>query len=170
MNSIDILKDLAARPKAAAQPLRDVAPDRLNAHPGHDNSIAWLLWHSAREVDEQVSALSGGATVWSDQGFDARFGLDLESHDMGYGHSPDAARAIVVADADLLVEHLEAAIDAQLAYLDTLTDQALADVVDGTFDPPVTRAARLVSVSEDALQHVGQANYLAGMNASAFDA
>ena len=45
----------------------------------------------------------------------------------------------------------------------------LAEVIDRSWDPPVTRGARLVSVSEDALQHVGQASYLAGMKDSAFE-
>ena len=55
--------------------------------------------------------------------------------------------------------------------IETFLQQAvdLDDVVDENWDPPVTRGARLVSVSEDALQHVGQVSYLAGMKDSAFE-
>ena len=36
---------------------------------------------------------------------------------------------------------------------------ALDEVVDRSWDPPVTRAARLVSIIDDAAQHSGQAVY-----------
>ena len=165
-----MLSDLALRPLHAAEMLRpQLTEDRLNAHPHHDNSIAWLLWHSAREIDEQLSHLSGAEPVWTAQGFEARFGLDVPAHELGYGHSSDEARAIVVDDADLLVEHLRAVVEAQLAYLRGLEPAALDEVVDDHWDPPVTRGARLISISVDAAEHVGQAAYVAGMGASAFE-
>lgn len=169
MNGIDVLKDLAGRPLEAAQSLRDVTADRLNAHAGHDNSIAWLLWHAAREIDVQVSALAGEEQVWTSGGWADKLGLALGADAMGYGDSPEQARAVVVDDAGALVDHLDAVTKAQLAYLDTLTDADLDDVIDENWTPPVTRGARLVSVSEDALQHVGQASLLAGMKGSTFD-
>ena len=169
MDAIEILKDLARRPLEAAEGLRDsLTPELLNAHPGHDNSIAWLLWHAGREIDEQVSALSGEEPVWTALGFDERFDLGTERHELGFGQSGQRARSIVVDDVELLYAHLEAVVDAQLAYLDSLTAADLDDVIDENWDPPVTRAARLVSVSEDALQHVGQAAYVAGMRDAAF--
>ncbi|MCP3425637.1 DinB family protein [Rothia sp. AR01] len=170
MDAIEILKDLARRPLEAAEGLREsLTPELLNAHPEHDNSIAWLLWHTAREIDEQVAALSGREPVWTARGFDARFGLDLEPHELGYGQSGRRARSIVVDDVGLLYEHLDAVVEAQVEYLGSLEPADLDDVVDENWDPPVTRAARLVSVSEDALQHVGQAAYVAGMGAAAFE-
>lgn len=168
MNGIDVLKELAKRPLDAATPLRDVTADRLNAHAGHDNSIAWLLWHAAREIDVQVAQLSGGQDEWTRGGWAARLGVDRGSDEMGYGDSPEGARAVVVNDANLLVDHLEAVVAAHVAYLDTLSDDDLDDVIDENWSPPVTRGARLVSASEDALQHVGQANYVAQMADSAF--
>lgn len=67
MNGIEVLKDLAGRAADVAGSLRETPAERLNAHPGHDNSIAWLLWHAAREIDVQVAQLSGEQT-----GVDAR--------------------------------------------------------------------------------------------------
>ncbi|WP_238147506.1 mycothiol transferase [Rothia uropygioeca] len=170
MDAITILKDLAGRPSEVAARLKDrVSPEMLNAHPGdHDNSIAWLLWHTAREIDEQVSELSQQETVWVSQGFGDRFGLDLEPHELGFGQSGDRARSIQVQDVDLLFEHLDAVVKAELDYIDTLSDEDLGAVIDDNWDPPVTRSARLVSVSEDALQHLGQATYITGMDTSVF--
>ena len=48
-------------------------------------------------------------------------------------------------------------------YLDGITAEELARVVDTRWDPPVTAAVRLVSVIGDALQHLGQAAYVRGL-------
>lgn len=170
MNAIEILADLARRPLEAAERLRgSLTPELVNAHPHHDNSIAWLLWHAAREMDEQLSALSGSEPVWTAGGFDERFALGLARHEMGYGHTPEEARGIRAADPELLLEHLRAVVEAQLAYLGGLDDAALDQIVDERWDPPVTRGARLVSMSVDAAEHVGQAAYVAGMASGAFE-
>lgn len=169
MRALDILEDLARRPLDAAERLRpSLTPELVNAHPDHDNSIAWLLWHAARQMDEQTSDLSGAETVWTAQGFEERFGLDLAPHELGYGHTPEQARAIRVDDPGLLVDHLSAVVEAHIAYLGTLDDEALSDVVDERWDPPVTRGVRLVSIADDAIAHVSQAAYVAGMSPAAF--
>lgn len=170
MDAIEILRDLTERPReAAVRLLPSLTPKLLNAHPYHDNSIAWLLWHAARELDAQLSDLSGQEPVWTAQGFDRRFDLGIGADEMGYGHSPEQARAIRVDDPDLLVAHLGAVVEVQLDYLATLDEKALSEVVDENWSPPVTRGARLVSISVDALEHVGQAAYIAGMEAAAFE-
>jgi hypothetical protein len=43
-----------------------------------------------------------------------------------------------------------------------LTEADLDQVIDENWDPPVTRGVRLVSIIDDAAQHVGQAAYVAG--------
>ncbi|WP_336661031.1 mycothiol transferase [Leucobacter sp. USHLN153] len=170
MRPVELLQDLARRPLDAAEALREkLTPELLNAHPHHDNSAAWLLWHAAREIDAQVADLSGEAPVWTAQGFDRKFAIDLPDPGNGYGHSAREARSIVCDDADLLLDHLRAAVEAQLAYLEKLENTALGEVIDDSWDPPVTRASRLISVSADALEHVGQAAYVAGMSQGAFE-
>lgn len=170
MNGTEILIDLARRPQVAAEALRGrLTPELLNAHPHHDNSIAWLLWHAAREIDEQLAHLTGGEPVWTAQGYAARFGFAVGSHEHGYGHAPAEARAIIVNDPDLLFEHLNAVIEAQVAFLAGLHASELARIVDDSWDPPVTLAARMVSMSVDAAEHIGQAAYVAGISREAFE-
>lgn len=162
---VDVLDDFAGRPLEAAERLaRDLTGAPLNAHPGgHDNSIAWLLWHTGREIDVQVAGLTEGQEVWSSQGFDSRFGLGELGDSVGYGHTPAEARAVVVDDAALLLDYLRAATDALRAHIRSLSADALGEVIDEDWDPPVTRAARLVSIIDDAAQHIGQAAYAAGI-------
>lgn len=65
MNGIDVLLDFAARPKDVLTALPSLNAEQLNQHPeGHPNSIAWLLWHTGREIDVQLSALTGDDELW----------------------------------------------------------------------------------------------------------
>ncbi|OKL54407.1 aspartate/tyrosine/aromatic aminotransferase [Bowdeniella nasicola] len=158
---MDMLIDAASRPVQAARDLLPLSSAQLNAHPlGHANSIAWLLWHTGRQIDVQVAALSGGVEVWERDGFGKRLGLSAH---IGYGMSEDEARAVRSDDQDGLVAYLAAAMDSLIVYVRQLSEEDLAEVIDTSYDPPVTRAVRLVSIVDDAAQHVGQAAYLAGM-------
>lgn len=164
MNAIDILKDLADRPAQAAERLRDrLTPEALAAHPGgHANSPAWLLWHIGREIDVQVAQMGGGEQVWHSGGYAERTGLGDRGEAIGYGQSDEEARAVRTADAGPLLDYVRAATDALTAYLDSLADADLDEVVDEEWDPPVTRGVRLVSIIDDAAQHAGQLAYAIG--------
>lgn len=164
MDALDVLIDAAARPVEAATALRErLTPEVLAAHPGgHDNSPAWLLWHTAREIDAQRADLSGTEQVWTAQGFRERFDLGELGDGIGYGHTPEQARAVTVTDADLLLEHLAAATDELIRYLRPLDAADLDAVIDTSWEPPVTRGVRLISIIDDAAQHVGQAAYAVG--------
>jgi len=165
MDAIDLLRDLTSRPRATAAALRDqLNPVSLNARPGdHDNSPAWLLWHTGREIDVQLAALTGAEQVWTAYGFDARFALGELGDTVGYGHSPEEAHRIVVEDGPGLLEYIDAALTAVEHYLGKLTPEDLDEVIDPQWDPPVTRGARLVSILDDAIQHIAQAAYVLGM-------
>ena len=161
---VDVLDDFAGRPLEAAERLAsELNPYALNAHPGgHDNSIAWLLWHTGREIDAQVAQAAGRQEVWTAAGWDGRFGPAADGH--GFGQTADQARAVVVRDPELLRGYLAAVTEESLHYLGGLTDADLDEVIDHDWDPPVTRGVRLISVYADALQHVGQAAYVLGMD------
>lgn len=169
MDALDLLNDLAQRPLDALGYVQDRwDPRRLNAHPGgHPNSPAWLLWHAAREIDVQVAHLSGRDQVWTAQGFDERFGLEVDPDGLGYGHTPEQSRAVTVSEdaagLQLLQDHLAAVGAHAQEYIGTLKETDLDEVIDRSWDPPVTRGVRLVSVFDDAAQHVGQVAYVMGM-------
>lgn len=125
------------------------------------NSIAWLVWHSARGQDLQLSDIAGTEQVWTRDGWRERFALDLPGNDMGYGHTP-AEVAKVRAPADLLAGYYHAVHKVTLEYIATVDDAELQRIVDDSWDPPVTAAARLVSIIDDCAQHLGQAKYIRG--------
>lgn len=126
------------------------------------NSICWLIWHLTRVQDDHVAAAAGLEQVWVAEGWDKRFGLPLETGDIGYGHSSEEV-ALVEAPADLLVEYHDATYEQTIEVLRGLTDADMQRVIDRRWDPPVTMSARLVSVLADDLEHVGQAAFIRGL-------
>ena len=165
MDARNVLCEAASRPATEAKALVNTLPEgALNAHAGgHTNSIAWLLWHAGRQMDAQLAQLSGEPQVWHSQGFDSRLNLGELGETIGYGHTAEQARAVVVEDAALLVEYLSATAAALSGYIAGLSEADLDDVIDTSWTPPVTRGVRLVSMIDDAAQHVGQAAYAAGI-------
>ena len=126
------------------------------------NSIAWLIWHSARVQDIQLAHVAGVEEVWTRDGWVDRFALDLPRRDTGYGHGPDEV-AKVHAPAGLLSGYYHAVHKLTLEYVAGVTADELRRVVDNNWDPPVTASARLVSIIDDCAQHLGQAAYLRGI-------
>lgn len=126
------------------------------------NSIAWLIWHSARIQDAQVAAMAGIEQAWFRDGWVDRFALDLPPDAHGYGHSPEEAGK-VRAPAGLLAGYYHAVHRMTLEYLASVTEEELARVVDEDWDPPVTASVRLVSIIDDCAQHLGQAAYVRGI-------
>lgn len=126
------------------------------------NSIAWLIWHSARGQDVQVADIAGVEQAWTRDGWVDRFGLDLPRGDTGYGHgAQDVAK--VRAPAELLAGYYHAVHALTLQYVAGVTAEELSRVVDTHWDPPVTASVRLISVVDDCAQHLGQAAYLRGI-------
>ncbi len=126
------------------------------------NSIAWLVWHLTRVQDDHVAGVAGTTQVWISAGWSGRFALPLDNHDHGFGHTPQQVGQ-VVADAEMLTWYHDAVHGRTVDFVQGLSDIDLARVVDRRWDPPVTLAARLVSVVDDCAQHVGQAAFVRGI-------
>jgi hypothetical protein len=127
------------------------------------NSIAWTLWHTARMEDAQIAPLAGTDEVWLREGWVERFGLPYAPGAMGYGQSAEEVAAFRLEDPKLLTGYYQAVHTATIELVDSLSEDDLARVVDESWDPPVTVAVRLVSIVDDAAQHIGQAAYVKGL-------
>jgi hypothetical protein len=160
----DLLRDAFTRLIEHVESLTDDLSDTTAAfRPTPDaNSIAWLIWHSARVQDAQVADIARVEQVWTSDGWVDRFGLDLPRGDTGYGHSADDV-AKVQASADLLAGYYRAVHAMTLDYVTTIDADELGRIVDTRWDPPVTASVRLVSVVDDCAQHLGQAAYVLGV-------
>ncbi|UXA14241.1 mycothiol transferase [Mycobacterium sp. SMC-8] len=160
----ELLRDSFTRLIEHVDDLTDGLTDELAYYrPAPDaNTIAWLIWHSARIQDAQLCDLAGVEQVWFREGWVDKFALDLPRDAHGYGHTPDEV-AKVRAPAKLLAGYYHAVHKLSLEYVASVTADELARIVDRRWTPPVTASARLVSIIDDAAQHLGQAAYIRGL-------
>lgn len=156
---LDIYSRVGGQVRAA---VKDLSEAQLARRPDEQaNSIAWLVWHTARGMDAQIADAAGLTPAWND-GWRDRFNLPLDPNDTGYGHSSEQVAA-VHANAELLTGYYDAVWEQAKTYLHTLDDAELDEVIDTSWNPPVTLGVRLTSIAADCLQHVGQANFLRGI-------
>lgn len=138
--------------------------DQLSTRIAPDaNTIGWLVWHLTRVQDSHIADVAGREQVWISGGWYDRFGLPFNANATGYGFSSDDVGAVKGIDETQLTGYFDAVHEQTLAYVAGLADADLEEIVDTRWDPPVTLAARLVSVVSDDLQHVGQAAYVKGL-------
>jgi uncharacterized damage-inducible protein DinB len=165
MDIAALLDELYGRiPPLARGAVDGLDTDALVAAPAPGaNTIAWLVWHSARVQDHHVGEVMATDQVWQQGDWAARFGLDPDPHNTGYGHTAAEVASVRPVDGAALVDYLDAVQERTVAWLGGLTAADLDRVVDTRWDPPVTLGVRLVSVADDSLQHVGQAAYVRGL-------
>lgn len=164
MTPAQLLIDSIERVRESVDAVLDgLGDDDLVARPAEDaNTIAWLVWHLTRVEDDHVADVAGREQVWTAEGFAGRFGLPFDDSAIGYGQTSDEVGQ-VRASAELLADYHRATHAATLDYLAGIGEDDLDRVVDERWDPPVTLGVRLVSVINDATQHVGQAAYVRGL-------
>jgi len=172
MKSSELLTDAFGRVGEVVHAvLVDITPEQLayQVKPG-SNSIAWLVWHLSRVIDDHLAAaserISGSAypsQVWKAGGYLERFSLPFQPDATGYGQGAGEVAALGSVPALLLLEYYDAVSRQAIEFLDGVRDEDLGRIVDSSWNPPVTLAVRLVSVLSDALQHAGQAAFLRGI-------
>lgn len=165
MTSADLLQDAYGRIKEAVHgAVRELSVDDLHVRLDSEaNSIAWLIWHLTRVQDDHIAGAAGAEQVWTAQGFNDRFGLDLPVESIGFGHSSADVAAVRVDSAQLLTDYHDAVHAVTDRYVRGLADADLEQVIDYNWTPHVTLGVRLVSVIGDCMQHVGQAEFAQGI-------
>jgi len=126
------------------------------------NSIAWLVWHLTRVQDSHISELLNESEVWTSHGWHKKFDLPLAVDETGYGHSSNKV-GMVQASESQLIGYYDAVQKRTLEYLSGLKETDYEEIVDPSWDPPVSLRTRLVSIISDDLQHAGQAMYVRGL-------
>jgi hypothetical protein len=163
MDAAQVLVDGFERVQEVVHETLDgLSEQELSFRVEESNTIAWLVWHLTRIQDDHVAEVAGVDQVWTSHGWAERFALPLTNDDTGYNHSPKQV-ATVIADTETLAGYHDAVHERTIAFVEKLSATDLDKIVDKRWDPPVTMAARLVSVIADDLQHAGQAAFLRGI-------
>ena len=127
----ELLRDAFTRQIEHVEELTDGLTDEIAFFrpTAQANSIAWLIWHSARQHDAQLCDIAGIEQVWTRDGWVDRFGLDLPRDAHGYGHNAEEVGK-VRAPADLLAGYYHAVHKVTLEYIASVTADELSRVVD----------------------------------------
>jgi len=165
MNVAALLLELYGRiGPLAEEAVSGLGEDALTMRPGPEaNTIGWLVWHSARVQDHHVAELLDTEQLWVEGDWAKRIGIAPDPGNTGYGHSPEAVATVRPESADVLTGYLAAVTARTTEMIEGLGPKNLELVVDRRWDPPVTLGVRLVSIADDSLQHLGQANYARGL-------
>lgn len=165
MDVSGLLLDLYGRVgPVAREAVEGLDAEQLHRQPGKGaNTIGWLVWHLARVEDAQIAELLERPQVWEEGEWAARFGLEPDPSNHGYGHSEQEMLAVRPVSSEALLEYLDAVEARTTSMLSELEPGDLDRVVDRNWDPPVTLGVRLISVADDCLQHAGQACYARGL-------
>ena len=160
----DLVTDSLERVRESVHSILDDTPaaDLVTPPAPQANTIAWLLWHLTRVLDDHLAGAFDQEQVWTSGGWVDRFGLPFPPEAHGFGQSWAQVQE-VRSRSELLRGYHDAVQDAVTQWIEDLDTAALDRVVDERWDPPVTLAVRLVSVINDCTQHVGQAAYASGI-------
>jgi hypothetical protein len=164
----DVLLDVFGRVDEGVRGLLDSVPaDELNVRPdGVGNPIGWLVWHLLRVQDDHLAEVAGREQAWTSGGWYDRFGLPFAAGEHGYGFTSDQVDQTRFDGTGQLAGYQADVHALTVDLLGAVTPARLDEIIDRRWDPPVTVAVRIVSVAEDCFQHLGQANYVAGLLAA----
>ncbi|MEO6989194.1 MAG: DinB family protein [Aquihabitans sp.] len=142
----------------------DLDLDQLVAAPGPGaNTVAWLVWHLTRVQDHHISEILDAEQRYISESWHQRFGRGPDPQDHGYGHTEADVAAVQPQALGDLTAYYDSVHARTIDFLSDLGESDLDRVVDEGWDPPVTMGARLTSILNDDLQHVGQAAYVRGL-------
>ena len=165
MDVAELLLEIYGRvPPLARRAVEGLPTERLTERVGPEaNTIAWMVWHFARVQDHHVAELLDAEQLWVTDGWAARFGMEPDPANHGYGHTAEQVAGVRPTDGQLLLDYLDAVQARTVRMLRGLHPDDLDRIVDRRWDPPVTLGVRLVSIADDSLQHAGQAAYVRGL-------
>lgn len=88
------------------------------------NPIAFMIWHFARTEDNLIQfALQRKPTIWMDQGFAERFGLDARAQ--GTGMSAEDAAKVRLPGGEAFLPYLKAVFQATEEFIAGQSDEDL---------------------------------------------
>jgi len=143
--------------------MQGLSDDTLNQQPNdQSNSVAWLLWHMNRVVDNMIhTRLQSQRQLWVLDGWYQKFGMGNEESDFGMGWTAEQVAAWKAPSRDVLLDYYEAMKASARGYLASISDAELDETV------VIGNESRAVSdllgvLVYDNVVHGGQIAYLRG--------
>lgn len=128
------------------------------------NDIASVVWHSARAWDGYLFYMDGGAEVFETQDWMKHFGMKAKPKNGFDGTYTEAHLAFIRARPKLLLEYVDALQQRTKNYLDAVTPEQLATLVQIRWWTELKpKAFILAHIIRHAYEHLGQAQYVTGL-------
>jgi uncharacterized damage-inducible protein DinB len=144
--------------------IADLSTEQLHWR-ANDNGchIAFILWHYYRTQDNVILfVLQRKPTVWIEEGWDKRFGLDRIAQ--GTGMSLEDAQALRINSKEDFLTYMDSVAKATDAFLAGLDDDALeqATTVKPVGEMPVRNAIATMCLNHG-FTHLGEIQHLRGL-------
>jgi len=143
--------------------IQSLSDDDLTQQPNdQSNSVAWLLWHMNRVVDNMIhTRLQSQRQLWVLDGWHQKFGMSDEESDFGMGWTAEQVAAWKAPARDVLLGYYDAMKDSARDYLASLSDAELdKSVMVGNESRGVSDLLGVLVY--DNVVHGGQIAYLRG--------
>ena len=143
--------------------IQSLSDDDLTQQPNdQSNSVAWLLWHMNRVVDNMIhTRLQSQRQLWVLDGWHQKFGMSDEESDFGMGWTAEQVAAWKAPARDVLLGYYEAMKASARDYLASLSDAELdKSVMVGNESRGVSDLLGVLVY--DNVVHGGQIAYLRG--------
>ncbi len=143
--------------------IQSLSDDDLTQQPNdQSNSVAWLLWHMNRVVDNMIhTRLQSQRQLWVLDGWHQKFGMSDEESDFGMGWTAEQVAAWQAPSRDVLLGYYEAMKASAKDYLASLSDAELdKSVMVGNESRGVSDLLGVLVY--DNVVHGGQIAYLRG--------
>ena len=143
--------------------IQSLSDDDLTQQPNdQSNSVAWLLWHMNRVVDNMIhTRLQSQRQLWVLDGWHQKFGMSDEESDFGMGWTAEQVAAWQAPSRDVLLGYYDAMKASARDYLASLSDAELdKSVMVGNESRGVSDLLGVLVY--DNVVHGGQIAYLRG--------
>jgi hypothetical protein len=140
--------------------------DDLNRQPAPDcNSIGWLVWHTIRSVDRNMSEIMGKEQLWITDKWHAKFGRNPDPDETGYGHTAEQAKNFKSPSVKVIMDYNKAIMKRVEGYINKgLTEADLPrEYISPTFKDKRVVEGTIVGQFWHGMHHVGQAGYVRGL-------
>ncbi|MFC1896157.1 DinB family protein [Thermodesulfobacteriota bacterium] len=155
-----ILKSLEQSQGYMTKALDGLTQEEATWSPGPEcNSIAFILWHTARAEDFLVNrVICREKDLYKAEGWQEKLGTPDQAHE----YSVEELQAWQAPQLEILMEYVNAVREKTLALLRSMPSEKLSELARPE-RPPDTIGSILGGVSTEIALHVGQIAYLRGM-------
>jgi hypothetical protein len=146
--------------------LQGLTEEDLNRQPAPDcNPIGWLIWHTIRSIDRNMSEIMGEEQLWTKDKWHTRFNREPDPAETGYGHTAAQVKAFKAPPVRVFLEYHRAIMSKVDNYINTrLDEKELArDYLSPTFNKTRNVGEAITAQFWHGANHIGQADYARGL-------